>query len=552
MDGDSNIKFYRPANGERKHIDISYFKNGVEYRRTIAFGVNLAGLTEIGEYNFSVLKIDDNEVILSDLTRRKLSISDYSLPSDSIRRMIRQTIIIHFEKEEELFTRNIKTLSLFFIPGIRDFRGENPRIKTIFDEEYAEQRKIVLQKNLNPAYRNYLRNDYDDEGKLRIREGYFSGDRGSRDMKELNGVNIILNNKPKLLSIAEPLRFIFSVWALQEGWDNPNVFTICKLAPTDKETSRRQQVGRGLRLAVDNNGKRQTLAHCSENEESFYTINMLDLVVSGHEKNFIEEIQNEIIGDSITHKQLTSAALAKLKLNASHIARLIVFLEDNNIIRISDENDQVWEIVSPVADFLAANKEHAPPILKSVYDVLVSAFRKSMSSPVENRNRPTDMVGIRAAKFREFEELWKTITQKAKIVYRNIDEEALIHEIKTAFDRETIHPKEMRIIEKTYNHKDNSIETRESTIGDAQFFTTHSYASFITNFAGNENLSLSFCRKLFNTLNKDKIRNDPGRASELLAKIFKDSLHKTIVQGIGYQFDGEIAIDYRRSVYGRQ
>ncbi|MDE4955243.1 restriction endonuclease, partial [Francisella tularensis subsp. holarctica] len=84
-----------------------------------------------------------------------------------------------------------------------------------------------------------------------VLEGYFSGDKGdsAKDDDLKNAVDIILNKKEQLLSLDEPLSFVFSVWALQEGWDNPNIFIICKLATTDKETSRRQQVGRGLRLA---------------------------------------------------------------------------------------------------------------------------------------------------------------------------------------------------------------------------------------------------------------------------------------------------------------
>ena len=548
IDEDSDIKFY-PVPGTRKSVEICYFQNNIEYRRTVNCGKNIAAITDNAKYDFSILRIAGEKIFLSNNTTRNFSKHSYTLTDDPIRRMVRATIAMHFAKEEKLFQRNIKTLSLFFIPSINDFRGEDARVKTIFDEEYVARRNAVLSQTSNPAYRDYLKKDYDSEGRLCVREGYFSGDRGNSAKKEWDAVNTILNNKSKLLSIAEPLRFIFSVWALQEGWDNPNVFTICKLASTDQETSRRQQVGRGLRLAVNHEGKRQTLKHCGDHEDGFYKINMLDVVVSGHEKNFIEEIQKEIIGDHLTHKQLTNAALGKLKLNVSQISRLTNFLEDNNIIRVSKEDDQLWEIISPVADFLEANKSNLHPSLIDVGDALIDAFRKAMTSPVENRNKQTDMVGIRAAKFREFEELWKTITQKAKIIYQNINDASLINEVKTAFDQETIHPIQIKIIQQTYHHKDNRIETKESTAGDVQFFQTRSYAKFITDFASNENLPLPFCQKMFNALAKDKMKNNPGKASKLLTKIFKDTLHKTIVQGIGYQFDSEIAIDSRSVFY---
>ncbi|MBF2734723.1 MAG: DEAD/DEAH box helicase, partial [Betaproteobacteria bacterium AqS2] len=90
------------------------------------------------------------------------------------------------------------------------------------------------------------------------------------------------------------MRFIFSVWALQEGWDNPNVFTICKLASTGKEISKRQQVGRGLRIAVNQAGRRLTHRYFDEDDDKFHDVNKLDVVVSGAEKDFIFGIQKEI------------------------------------------------------------------------------------------------------------------------------------------------------------------------------------------------------------------------------------------------------------------
>ena len=94
----------------------------------------------------------------------------------------------------------------------------------MFEEEYQTQRKKKLKEDINPNHREYLQKDYNSENKLCVHEGYFSGDRGNREAKGNHGVNLILNDKSKLLSIKEPLRFVFSVWALQEGWDNPNVF----------------------------------------------------------------------------------------------------------------------------------------------------------------------------------------------------------------------------------------------------------------------------------------------------------------------------------------
>lgn len=105
---------------------------------------------------------------------------------------------------------------------------------------------------------------------------------------------MILSEKEKLLSFQTPLRFIFSVWALQEGWDNPNIFTLIKLANSTSETSRHQQVGRGLRIALNQEGKRVTHGFLKANDDIFYKINYLDMLVSGEEVGFMEGLQKEI------------------------------------------------------------------------------------------------------------------------------------------------------------------------------------------------------------------------------------------------------------------
>ena len=548
-DHESDIKFYRNADTPPQHVNIAYFQNGIKHRRTVRHNVNIAAITGDNNYNFQVLRTKGDDVFLSDKTKRKLSTNDYKLTDVSIREMIKSAIAIHFEKEEELFSRHIKALSLFFIPGIEDFRGDNPRIKKIFDEEYREQRNLILKKDLSPAYRDYLQQDYGDDGQLRVREGYFSGDSGSAEAKESHGVNLILNDKPKLLSTAEPLRFIFSVWALQEGWDNPNIFTICKLATTNKDTSRRQQVGRGLRLAVNHDGKRQTIKHCGDNEDCFYRINMLDVIVSGHEQNFIEEIQNEIIGNSLTHNRLTSNMLKEQGLTDPQISRLTLFLEDKNVICPAENNGEGWTILTPIADCLEENREELHSSLAGVCDDLIKAFRKAATLPVENRNKKAVKIGIRAERFKQFEELWKTITSKAKIVYRNIDDDLLIKAIKTAFDKEHIPPVKATVITKTYHHHDNSITSEESPISEVNFFRTRNYVQFITDFAGKENLPLHFCHNMFGALDEDKIKKNPPRALELLTTILKDTIHKTVIQEIGYEFNGEIAVDSRSVFY---
>src|SRR5699024_10021855 len=162
----------------------------------------------------------------------------------------------------------IKALTLFFIKSDTSlFRGTNPVIKNIFEEEYLRIRTEWMKKiKPDSEYAKYLQNDFDSAGTLQVHKGYFSGDKGNKEAKIKTGVDEILKDKKKLLSFESPTRFIFSIWALQEGWDNPNVFTICKLSNQGSEISKLQQVGRGLRICVNQNLKRFTL-NALDNED---------------------------------------------------------------------------------------------------------------------------------------------------------------------------------------------------------------------------------------------------------------------------------------------
>nr|WP_317845774.1 hypothetical protein [Campylobacter sp. LR264d] len=158
------------------------------------------------------------------------------------------------KKEQILFSQNIKALSLFFIPNINDFRGESAFIKKNLKDFISKKQQEILKQDILQEYKAFLQKDFDDSGELRVHQGYFSGDSHSKgktqEDKLADDIILILKDKERLLSFDTPLRFIFSVWALQEGWDNPNIFTLVKLANSSTDTSRHQQVGRGLSFVL--------------------------------------------------------------------------------------------------------------------------------------------------------------------------------------------------------------------------------------------------------------------------------------------------------------
>ena len=233
---------------------------------------------------------------------------------DMRRIQIRETILSHFEKEEELFKRGIKTLSLFFIDEVAKYRqyddagnellGEYGKI---FEEEY----KDILDSKLSlfdSDYQRYLRRiDVQD-----THRGYFSidkktghainstgggrgrGKRGGGDdiSDDVSAYDLILKKKEVLLSFEEPTRFIFSHSALREGWDNPNVFQICTLKHSDNTVQKRQEVGRGMRLCVNADGTRMDSGVLGEDQVQ--ELNKLTVIASESYKTFVEDLQKNI------------------------------------------------------------------------------------------------------------------------------------------------------------------------------------------------------------------------------------------------------------------
>lgn len=227
--------------------------------------------------------------------------------TDMRRIQIRETILSHFEKEEKLFDKGIKCLSLFFIDEVAKYRqyDENGdevlgEYGKIFEQEYISVLNDYITL-LDTPYQKYLKSTCSNV--TEVHKGYFSIDkktghsvdskikRGSEFSDDISAYDLILKNKERLLSFDEPTRFIFSHSALREGWDNPNVFQICTLKHSDSNTAKRQEVGRGLRLCVDQNGNRMDLEICGEN---VHNINTLTVIASESYKTFVKDLQSDI------------------------------------------------------------------------------------------------------------------------------------------------------------------------------------------------------------------------------------------------------------------
>ena len=273
--------------------------------RKLGQGDNLFDLSgELDQYRgFVVSDINANTDTLSFTNGIELmvGVATGDVTEEMLRRIqIREAIKAHFDKEQALFRQGIKVLTLFFIDEVVKYRDysqadEKGEYACVFEKEYQLYLNEVLDSD-ETSYRQYLKGIA--VGKTH--SGYFSIDKKTKKMvdpemgkkatetEDVDAYDLILKDKERLLSFAEPVRFIFSHSALREGWDNPNVFVICTLKHSDNTVSRRQEVGRGLRLAVNQQGERM------DHPATVHDINVLTVVASESYRDFVARLQQDI------------------------------------------------------------------------------------------------------------------------------------------------------------------------------------------------------------------------------------------------------------------
>ena len=520
-----------------RQFSMNYTINGRNMEATVQLGKDIGAITGLTEYNrLTVTKIGSREVVLNNGMR--LAVGGYEVEQELMRSMVATTVERHFEREAELFGKGIKTLSLFFIPHVSDFRGEEPRVKKMFEEEYKRIRGRVYESTSNHEYRKYLDRDY-DSGALRVHEGYFSGDRGSVEERQAEGVNMILNEKERLLSLDTPLRFIFSVWALQEGWDNPNIFNICKLTNTDRETTRRQQVGRGLRLAVDQQGRRMTRDRVERLRWPFSQINTLNMVVSSHETDFFSRLQKEI-GSSNESIPLKVSMLAEYGLSDSESVKIWGMLESNAII------DEEGNRLRSIYEFLA-RYDTLGGIPSDRYARLRDKFRQV---PAVRERGGRRMINIKEREWNKFKELWEALNRRAKVLYRDIDEESIIDGVCHAFNSQVIDPVTVSV-ERVGMEESEEAWTRRGVLVNVQtgeivrFFRHHSMAEYAADIARDLKLPLRFMLGLFGGIDKSKMEANPEEAGRRLKTLIREEIHRTVLSKVEYMFNETV-------VYGNQ
>lgn len=387
---------HKTATGSKSHTLESGDSLGV-------ISPELSGLTVAG-IGTGYIELSNGQ---QKLTGEEFTVDIYSESYQE--QMIRLAIQRHFETERINFDREIKikTLALFFIDNIESFRGSetnSPWLRDMFDRLLKERLKEELKKTNSKEYQNYLEASLADIGACRA--GYFAQDNSDTDEEIAKEVDEILHNKKKLLSFVNEdgnlntRRFLFSKWTLKEGWDNPNVFTITKLRSSGSENSKIQEVGRGLRLPVDEYGNR------IGNEE--FTLNyIVDFTEADFANKLVAQINAQLpigIASTISAEELKRVATSR------GIDEMALMMELYNQAYITDTNRTI-------------NQDKLDDFYRDYPEFNTSGV--SGSKVVDRNKNVKNSVKIRKAQFEELRDLWEKINRRY-IIYLSKDVDNII------------------------------------------------------------------------------------------------------------------------------
>lgn len=423
-------------------LEIGYNKSINRETRVLGVGDDLYYVSqEMEQYKgYTISEIDPLRGTVTFTNGQVITAGDVvgDVSEKDMRRIqIRETILSHFEKEEKLFNMGIKCLSLFFIDEVAKYRqydenGDELRGEygVMFEQEYIN----VLNEYLtlfDTPYQKYLKSTCSDVSA--VHKGYFSIDkktghsidsqlkRGSEFSDDISAYDLILKNKERLLSFEEPTRFIFSHSALREGWDNPNVFQICTLKHSDSNTAKRQEVGRGLRLCVNQDGNRMDVQSCGE---AVHDINTLTVIASESYKTFVADLQSDI--KSVLYDRPTVATSEYFKGKYVKVDDVPTLIDDNaaNAIefyliqngyvdmtrKVTDKYRQEVKngTVAELPDALKRMADGIHSLIQSVYDdsILQDMFTDGHETKIKD-----NPLNENFAK-KEFQALWREINHK--------------------------------------------------------------------------------------------------------------------------------------------
>jgi len=442
-----NIEISKQAPVARLELQVQSASGTISRRvRRIAKGddlFHLSGGLDAYKDRFVVSEIDARTDTVEFTNGITIQAGDVlgDVTEEQLRRIqIRETINAHLENEKRLYAQGIKVLSLFFIDEVAKYRDytradEKGDYARIFEEEYLDACRVYLDEELaldgDEAYRKYLHGIAVEH----THQGYFSIDRQKKLVNpkfpvrtgisdDVDAYDLIMRDKERLLSFKEPTRFIFSHSALREGWDNPNVFVLCMLKQTDSDNtiSRRQEVGRGLRIAVNKNGKRV------DDPELVHDVNVLTVVANESYSAFVDGLQKEMLEELAARPRKANVDYFKGKVliladdaephevTVQEARVLYHYLVRNDYVDVEDEltdkyhKDAENNALQPMPAEITAIEEPLKLLVRSVFT------NESLPHIEDGRGLKDNPRNDENYHKKEFQELWQRINQKG--VYR--------------------------------------------------------------------------------------------------------------------------------------
>ena len=475
---------------------------------------------------------------------------------------IRETVKSHFEKERQLFQQGIKTLSLFFIDEVKNYKDYDESGEVVkgdlwkmFEDEYM----LYLNENLSlyeDDYQKYLKRFSVEQ----VHNGYFSIDkkgkvknsdvkRGSDISDDISAYDLILKDKERLLSFDEPTRFIFSHSALREGWDNPNVFQICTLRHANSATAKRQEVGRGLRICVDQQGNRMDAERLGD---AVHDINKLTVIANESYSSFVDDLQKDT--REALRERPTVATVAyfegktfmmgaeRYTINSQEAASIVSYLFDNDYtdakgnILPTYHTDMEQGTLAPLGKKLQPISEQVHKLIQGIFDP------SALEGMIENVNDKAEVVNEKlndnAAKD-EFKRLWAEINHR--YVYTvHYDSEELIKKSIAAIDRDLTVTK-MKYVVITGEQGDDDLEFTGKQTTSRQDLREVSTSTVPYDLVGDIARGATLTRKTVVRILKGILparlllfKNNPEEFIRNVVKLIKEQKATMIVEHISY------------------
>ncbi len=542
-----------------------------------------SGLLEYKDFTISDIDAFRNTVtFLNGVKIAKGEVYGDSSEEAMQRVQIRETIASHFEKERDLFKRGIKTLSLFFIDEVAHYKSydsEGNEVHGPFWKIFEEEYERILNENISlfeDDYQKYLRRFNASE----VHNGYFSIDKKGRAVNsetkgksdisdDISAYDLILKNKERLLSFDEPTRFIFSHSALREGWDNPNVFQICTLRHAASAIAKRQEVGRGLRICVDQNGNRMDMEELGE--EMVQDINKLTVIANESYKTFVDDLQKETreaLRDRPTKATLEFFKGKVVKSESTPEIPYTISEQDANMITgyligfgYVDKDYKVTDVYKQ--DLAAGTLQPVFPglkhIEKEIHTLIQATFDESITldTMIENGNASAEAVNKLNENFSktEFQALWNEINHK--YVYTvHYDSKELIEKAVASIDR-NLTVTELKYV-MTVGDQD-AVDTFGDTKTSTKSLGTVSTSTVKYDLVGEVAKRTTLTRRTVATILRGikpiklaMFRNNPEEFIKNVSRIIKDEKATMIVEHIEYDridqtYDSEIFTQEKHS-----